>query len=119
MMYVSAKIAEFCRRSGSIGLIIVKSRHGRPRALGQSFVGIMSEEMQGLFHRPVGQEQSAGTVVVDVQRVDQHSRAAVDELVVGELHVDHAVAFHPSEAYHHRGREHVEDHFLARARLHP
>ena len=38
--------------------------------------------------------------------------------VVGELHVDHAVAFHPAQNDHGRGGDHVEDEFLCGATLH-
>ena len=64
------------------------------------------------------EEALTGFVVAEAERILKHAGTSVDELVVGELHVHHAVALHSPQANHEGGGNHVEHHLLGRAALH-
>ena len=74
--------------------------------------------VDGLLHRTVGEQQVVGLLIVEAQLVDDHACAAVNKLLVGELHVYHAVALDTAELDHQGCRNHVESHLLGCARLH-
>jgi hypothetical protein len=55
---------------------------------------------------------------IDVGGFFQDSHAALGELFVLQVNIDHQVAIHIPEAGHSAGGEHVQDHLLRRACLH-
>ena len=57
-------------------------------------------------------------VAVDVADLHQHADAALDQLGVLHVHVDHQVVVHVAEAGHGAGGDHVEDHLLGGRGLH-
>lgn len=62
---------------------------------------------------------SAWASIRQMGSIHDHAGAAVDEFLVHQLHVHHAVALDASELDHDSGGDHVEDHLLSCARLHP
>src|SRR6185437_9855850 len=59
-----------------------------------------------------------GLAFVDAGLADDDPDAAAVELAIGQLHVDHLVAFDLSKADHGGGSEHVQHHFLSGPSLH-
>ena len=55
------------------------------------------DKIDGFFHRSVQQQQGVSLIVGQPQFIDEHACAAIYELPVAQLHVDHLVAFHASE----------------------
>ncbi len=61
---------------------------------------------------------STAVVAVDVAGLHQDADAALDQLGVLHVHVDHQVFVHIAQAGHGAGGDHVEDHLLGAGGLH-
>ena len=76
---------------------------GRKRFVRRSVYSfcLFSDLLQCPLHRTPAQQQFAGLSFVKPRRFGDHPRSAGHELVVGQLHVDHAVALDTPQADHH------------------
>ena len=76
---------------------------GRKRFVRRSVYSfcLFSDLLQCPLHRTPAQQQFAGLGFVKPRRFGDHPRSAGHELVVGQLHVDHAVALDTPQADHH------------------
>ena len=68
---------------------------------------IVSRLPQGVFRRRRA----------DSRRFLENPRAAAAQLLVCQRHVNHPILVNSAESHHRSGREHVQHHFLRRARL--
>ena len=75
---------------------------GRKRFVRRSVYSfcLFSDLLQCPLHRTPAQQQFAGLGFVKPRRFGDHPRSAGHELVVGQLHVDHAVALDTPQADH-------------------
>ena len=72
-----------------------------------SIIGITS-----FLHAAVEQEQTLCLIVAKSEFIYNHARAAIHQLGVRELHVDHLIAFYSAELDHRDGADHVADELL-------
>ena len=74
-----------------------------------SIIGITS-----FLHAAVEQEQTLCLIVAKSEFIYDHARAAIHQLGIRELHVDHLIAFYSAELDHRDGADHVADELLGR-----